>query len=67
MRDTTELPEALDAGTVKLVGTDCDKIISEVSSLLEDKEYYRRMSRAINPYGDGRACERSVSIFSLDR
>lgn len=66
MRDTTERPEALDAGTVKLVGTDCDKIISEVSSLLEDKEYYRRMSRAINPYGDGRACERIVSIFSLD-
>ena len=66
MRDTTERPEALDAGTVKLVGTDCDKIISEVSSLLEDKEYYRRMSRAINPYGDGRVCERIVSIFSLD-
>ena len=51
---------------MKLVGTDCDKIISEVSSLLEDKEYYRRMSRAINPYGDGRVCERTVSIFSLD-
>lgn len=51
---------------MKLVGTDCDKIISEVSSLLEDKEYYRRMSRAINPYGDGRVCERIVSIFSLD-
>lgn len=66
MRDTTERPEALDAGTVKLVGTDYDKIISEVSSLLDNTEYYREMSRAINPYGDGRACERIVSIFSLE-
>ena len=66
MRDTTERPEALDAGTVKLVGADYDKIISEVSSLLDNTEYYRGMSRAINPYGDGRACERIVSIFSLE-
>lgn len=66
MRDTTERPEALDAGTVKLVGADYDKIISEVSSLLDNTEYYRRMSRAINPYGDGRACERIVSIFSQE-
>ena len=63
MRDTTERPEALDAGTVKLVGTDCDKIISEVSSLLDNMEYYKKMSRAINPYGDGRACERIVDIM----
>ena len=65
MRDTTERPEALDAGTVKLVGTDYDKIVSEVSSLLDDTEYYKELSRAINPYGDGRACERIVSILSL--
>ena len=63
MRDTTERPEALDAGTVKLVGTDCDKIISEVSPLLDNMEYYKKMSRAINPYGDGRACERIVDIM----
>ncbi len=63
MRDTTERPEALDAGTVKLVGTDYDKIVSEVSSLLDDAEYYKRMSLAVNPYGDGKACERIVSSF----
>ena len=60
MRDTTERPEALDAGTVKLVGTDYDKIMGEVSKLLDDKEYYDRMSKAVNPYGDGKACERIV-------
>ena len=53
MRDTTERPEALEAGTVKLVGTDYDKIISEVSMLLDDTEYYEAMSKAVNPYGDG--------------
>lgn len=53
MRDTTERPEAVDAGTVKLVGTDRNKIISEVSRLLDDKAYYEKMSKAINPYGDG--------------
>ena len=58
MRDTTERPEALEAGTVKLVGTDYDKIVNEVSSLLENREYYERMSKAVNPYGDGKACER---------
>lgn len=61
MRDTTERPEALEAGTVKLVGTDYDKIIKEVSALIEDWEYYERMSKAVNPYGDGKACARIVS------
>lgn len=60
MRDTTERPEALEAGTVKLVGTDYDKIVSEVSMLLENKEYYETMSKAVNPYGDGLACGRIV-------
>ena len=60
MRNTTERPEAIDAGTVKLVGTDKDLIISEVSKLIEDKEYYKQMSQANNPYGDGKACERIV-------
>ncbi|MBR1935484.1 MAG: UDP-N-acetylglucosamine 2-epimerase (non-hydrolyzing) [Muribaculaceae bacterium] len=58
MRDTTERPEALDAGTVKLVGTDYDKIVGELSTLLDDAEAYARMSHAINPYGDGKACPR---------
>lgn len=65
MRDTTERPEALEAGTVKLVGTDYDKIVSEVSSLLDDAQYYEKMSRAVNPYGDGKACERIVNSFQL--
>lgn len=60
MRDTTERPEALEAGTVKLVGTDYDKIISEVSALLNDATYYDSMSKAVNPYGDGLACSRIV-------
>ncbi|MBR5778872.1 MAG: UDP-N-acetylglucosamine 2-epimerase (non-hydrolyzing) [Bacteroidales bacterium] len=60
MRDTTERPEALEAGTVKLVGTSYDKIVSEVSMLLENKEYYDTMSKAVNPYGDGLACGRIV-------
>ena len=64
MRDTTERPEALDAGTVKLVGTDYDRIVSEVSALLEDVEYYDQMSKAVNPYGDGKACERIVRTFN---
>ena len=58
MRNTTERPEALSAGTVKLVGTDHDLIVSEVSQLLEDKAYYDKMSHAVNPYGDGKACGR---------
>lgn len=60
MRDTTERPEALEAGTVKLVGTNYDKIVTEVSMLLDNKEYYDTMSKAINPYGDGFACDRIV-------
>lgn len=60
MRDTTERPEALDAGTVKLVGTDYEKIVSEVSALLDDAAYYDTMSKAVNPYGDGLACGRIV-------
>lgn len=60
MRDTTERPEALDAGTVKLVGTDFDKIVNEVSVLLDDARAYDRMSKAVNPYGDGLACSRIV-------
>ncbi len=60
MRDTTERPEALEAGTVKLVGTDREKIINEVSTLLDDAAAYARMSQAVNPYGDGLACSRIV-------
>ena len=58
MRDTTERPEALEAGTVKLVGTDYDKIVNEVSLLLDDQAHYDAMSKAVNPYGDGLACGR---------
>ena len=63
MRNTTERPEALDAGTVKLVGTDHDLIVSEVSRLLEDQAYYDKMSHAVNPYGDGLACSRIVNAL----
>ena len=63
MRDTTERPEALEAGTVKLVGTDYDKIVSEVSRLLDDAAYYDTMSKAVNPYGDGLACGRIVDAL----
>ena len=63
MRDTTERPEALSAGTVKLVGTDYDKIVSEVSRLIDDKDYYDTMSKAVNPYGDGLACERIIEAL----
>lgn len=63
MRDTTERPEALEAGTVRLVGTDCDRIVSEVSSLMDSQDAYTRMSRAVNPYGDGRACPRIVEFI----
>lgn len=58
MRDTTERPEALESGTVHLVGTNYNKIVSEVSTLLDDAEAYEKMSKAVNPYGDGHACER---------
>lgn len=61
MRDTTERPEAVDAGTVKLVGTNYQKIVDNVSRLLDDAEYYNTMSKAVNPYGDGKACERIVN------
>ncbi|MEG0559843.1 MAG: UDP-N-acetylglucosamine 2-epimerase (non-hydrolyzing) [Muribaculaceae bacterium] len=61
MRDTTERPEALEAGTVKLVGTNYDKIVTEVSALLDNTTYYNTMSRAANPYGDGNACAKIVA------
>jgi len=63
MRDTTERPEALESGTVHLVGTDYDKIMNEVSTLLEDDEAYAKMSQAVNPYGDGLACGRIVNAL----
>ena len=63
MRDTTERPEALSAGTVKLVGTDYNKIFSEVSALLDDEAYYEKMSKAVNPYGDGLSSARIVNTF----
>ena len=63
MRDTTERPEALEAGTVKLVGTDYHKILDEVSLLLDDQSTYEKMSKAVNPYGDGMACGRIVEVI----
>jgi UDP-N-acetylglucosamine 2-epimerase (non-hydrolysing) len=63
MRDTTERPEAVEAGTVKLVGTDVVKIIRNVSLLLDDADEYRKMSQAVNPYGDGKACERIIQAL----
>lgn len=63
MRETTERPEAIDAGTVRLVGTDSQRIVDEVTRLLRDDEEYQRMSRAHNPYGDGRACERILAAL----
>lgn len=65
MRDTTERPEALSAGTVKLVGTDYNKIINEVSTLLDNEGAYELMSKAVNPYGDGMACSRIVKSLIL--
>ena len=67
MRDTTERPEALASGTVHLVGTDYDKIVNEVSTLLEDATAYNKMSQAVNPYGDGKACERIVCILNGEK
>lgn len=64
MRDTTERPEALASGTVHLVGTDYDKIMNEVSTLLDDATAYEKMSKAVNPYGDGKACDRIVRILN---
>ena len=66
MRDTTERPEALKSGTVRLVGTDYDKITSEVSRLLDSKEAYEEMSHAVNPYGDGKACLRIVEALKSE-
>ncbi len=63
MRDTTERPEALESGTVHLVGTNHDLIVSEVSTLLDDSVAYDKMSKAVNPYGDGKACERIVEAL----
>ncbi|MEZ2603662.1 non-hydrolyzing UDP-N-acetylglucosamine 2-epimerase [Kluyvera intermedia] len=63
MRETTERPEAIDAGTVRLVGTDSQRIVDEVTRLLRDEDEYQRMSRAHNPYGDGQACERILSAL----
>ena len=64
MRDTTERPEALASGTVHLVGTDYDKIVNEVSTLLDDALAYEKMSKAVNPYGDGKACSRIVAVLN---
>lgn len=63
MRDTTERPEAVDAGTVRLVGTDQQKIVDEVSRLLDDDDWYHQMSHAVNPYGDGHACQRILDVL----
>ena len=63
MRDTTERPEALAAGTVKLVGTDYDRIVNEVSILIDDPNHYDNMSKAVNPYGDGKACSRIIQML----
>lgn len=63
MRDTTERPEALSSGTVHLVGTDYDKIVNEVSELLDNQKAYEKMSQAVNPYGDGKACSRIAAAL----
>ena len=63
MRDTTERPDALKSGTVHLVGTDYNKIVNEVSTLLDDPAAYEKMSKAVNPYGDCHACSRIVRAF----
>ena len=67
MRDTTERPEALKSGTVHLVGTNHDLIVNEVSTLLNDAVAYERMSKAVNPYGDGKACDRIVCVFKGEK
>ena len=63
MRDTTERPEAVSAGTVKLVGTDVDKITASLNQLLTNEKAYEEMSFAHNPYGDGKACERIIEVL----
>ena len=67
MRNTTERPEAVTAGTVKLVGTDHDAIVFNVSELLESTEAYERMSKAVNPYGDGKACQRIIDKLNSEK
>jgi len=67
MRDTTERPEAIEAGTVKLVGTDVEVIVSEVNELMNNAKHYRRMSEAHNPYGDGNACQRILGALTVNR
>ncbi|WP_312545855.1 non-hydrolyzing UDP-N-acetylglucosamine 2-epimerase, partial [Pantoea eucalypti] len=67
MRDTTERPEAVDAGTVKLVGTDIDRIVASVSELLSDDDAWQAMSHAHNPYGDGKACGRILQALKDNR
>jgi UDP-N-acetylglucosamine 2-epimerase (non-hydrolysing) len=67
MRDTTERPEAVEAGTVKLVGTNTNKIIQETQKLLDDKEFYDKIAHAHNPYGDGKACQKIVDFFDKSR
>ena len=64
MRDVTERPEAVNAGTVKLVGTDIENIIESVSELLTNKDEYKKMSLSHNPYGDGKSCDRIIEILS---
>ena len=67
MRDTTERPEAVDAGTVRLVGTDTKTIVNEVNRLLTDEAEYHEMSRAHNPYGDGHACQRILAALKSNQ
>jgi UDP-N-acetylglucosamine 2-epimerase (non-hydrolysing) len=67
MRDTTERPEGIEAGTVKLVGTDFRQIVNECEQLITNDGYYGRMSKAENPYGDGKAVERIVSFLAQKR
>ena len=63
MRDVTERPEAVDAGTVRLVGANRERIIANVSELIENETSYKQMSRAHNPYGDGKACSRIIDVL----
>jgi len=66
MRETTERPEAVEAGTVELVGTDVEKIVGRLKSLLDGQAAYDAMSLAHNPYGDGQACERVLEVLARD-
>ena len=66
MRDTTERPEAVDAGTVKIVGTDRHRIVKETGLLIENQKIYNEMSMAHNPYGDGKACQRILKILKSE-